>query len=520
MQTSHPDEKSRVVAARSGDLRALEDVLQARLPFVYTIVRRALGPSPDVDDIVQETMLRALRELPRLRQADSFRAWLAAIAIRQISTHRHRLARRAANVTAFDDLDGEEDAGAPPTLPLEDTTALRLELADQRHQLVRARRWLSADDQAVLSLWWLEATGQLTRAELATALAVSQAHGTVRVQRMHHQLELARSLTAAVEKRPRCADLDVVLRDWDGMPSSVWRKRILRHTRSCDICLGPSREMIAPENLLLGIGLLPVPVAVTAALLARMPADTATAAGGVKAGWATHVLQTGAVKPLSAMLLTGTVASGAALTITHWPEFTSPPPVVVSIPSPVPTPAPTPSPERSKALRSSAVSATPVTAVTSPAGRADADGPLQLGRASLEADDIGGYFASIDGDLGILKEAGPGDAAAVRQGATFEVVRGLADADCFSFQLDSGAYLRHSSWRVRADEDNGSDLFHGDATFCQGEGSTPGTISLEAQNYPGWFLRHRNMELWVDQDDGTAQFHADNSFRVRDPLAP
>lgn len=233
MRTSHLSETARVVAAQAGDRRALEDLLGARLPFVYTIVRRAMSAGPEVDDVVQETMLRALRELPRLTHPESFRAWLAAITIRQISTHRHRGRRRAAEALALDDLTENEEVSG---LSFEDASVLHLQIADQRRQLVRARQWLTPDDQAVLSLWWLEATGQLTRSELAAALDVSVAHATVRVQRMHAQLELTRTLTAAIENRPRCADLESVLHGWSGRPESVWRKRILRHTRSCPIC--------------------------------------------------------------------------------------------------------------------------------------------------------------------------------------------------------------------------------------------------------------------------------------------
>lgn len=137
MQTSHPDETARVVAAQAGDRRALEALLDARLPFVYTIVRRALSGSPEVDDVVQETMLRALRELPRLNHPESFRAWLAAITIRQISTHQHRWSRQTARTAALDEVPQDEAALA---VQFEDATVLNLQVADQRGQLVRARQ--------------------------------------------------------------------------------------------------------------------------------------------------------------------------------------------------------------------------------------------------------------------------------------------------------------------------------------------------------------------------------------------
>ena len=518
MRTTHPTETARVLAAQAGDRQALEDLLGARLPFVYTIVRRVMNASPEADDVVQETMLRALRELPRLEHPESFRAWLAAITIRQISTHRSRGNRRAAETAALEDILENEETASVLGLDFEDASVLNLELADQRGQLVRARQWLAPDDQSVLSLWWLEATGQLTRPELAQALGVSVAHATVRVQRMHTQLDLTRSLTAALETRPRCSRLEVVLRGWSGRPGSLWRKRILRHTRSCPACLGAANGLIRPEGLLVGLALLPVPLALATTLLGKLSAGSSaagavSAAGpGAKTGLAAHLFHVGASHPVSVMLLTGSVMTGAVAVTTNWPQPT-PPPVVITVPTPVFTPSPTPPADRHS---TPAPSSTPKTRSTPQVAPALG---LSPGPASLESANIGGFFASSADALGILEEVKSQSPQTVRASATFDVVRGLADPDCYSFRLGNGQYLRHSSWRVRSDPNDGSALFKADATFCRRGGFVKDSVALESFNYPGWFLRHRNMQLWVDQNDGTEQFRADRSFRVRAPLS-
>ena len=90
MRVTSTDETALVVAARAGDQRALDRLVALHLPLVYALVRRALSGQADVDDVVQETMLRALRELPVLRTPESFRPWLVAIAMRQVSTHLRR----------------------------------------------------------------------------------------------------------------------------------------------------------------------------------------------------------------------------------------------------------------------------------------------------------------------------------------------------------------------------------------------------------------------------------------------
>jgi len=56
-----------VVAAQRGDRRALDALAAAYLPLVYNIVGRAMNGHPDVDDVVQETMFRAVRGVGELR---------------------------------------------------------------------------------------------------------------------------------------------------------------------------------------------------------------------------------------------------------------------------------------------------------------------------------------------------------------------------------------------------------------------------------------------------------------------
>ncbi|MDI6104639.1 sigma-70 family RNA polymerase sigma factor [Actinoplanes sp. NEAU-A12] len=252
---SEVSETSLVVSAQAGDRRALDELVTACLPAVYTIVRRALGGLPDVDDVVQEAMLRVLREIRTLRVPESFRPWLATIVTRQISTNLHR---RQADLQRTAPLD---EATGLPDVEAEDLALTNVQLSGHRRQAVRASRWLDPGDRALLSLWWRETAGQLTRTELAAALGTSVAHAGVRVQRMRHQLELSRALVAALEARPRCARLTAAREQWDGVPSPLWRKRITRHTRSCPVCAGAAGELVPLERLILVLALFSVPVA-------------------------------------------------------------------------------------------------------------------------------------------------------------------------------------------------------------------------------------------------------------------
>ena len=513
-----------MVAAQAGDRRAVDDLVVASLPLVYTIARQVLEGDPDLDDVVQEVMLRALRQLPTLRKPESFRAWLTAIAVNQIGTRRHRRIVEAGRTAPLD----EATAVADPAAEFEDLTMLQLELSAQRRQVVRAGYWLDPDDRMLLSLWLLETAGELTRADLAAALETSIAHAGVRIQRMRQQLDLSRELVAALDARPRCARLASAAADWDGLPSPLWRKRLTRHTRSCTVCRG--RDAVIPvERLLPGVVFLPVPAGLTAAVLGKTaviaPAaltasSTAAAVGasstgaGVKAGLLGQLLQSVVAHPIVAAVTAGALAAGAAVTATALPATAPPSPGTIAAPAATKTTRATPSPARP------ATSAPRSRSTTSPGPQPGGTVSLAPGRpVSLESAEDPGTFVTTSAGLGVLAPVRSGSDYAVRQGATFTAVAGLADPKCFSFQGANGRYLRHASWRFRLDPDQGTPLFRSDATFCLGDGATAGTVTLEASNYPGWFLHHRGSELWVDQTDGSTAFLSATSFRLRPALA-
>jgi RNA polymerase sigma factor (sigma-70 family) len=369
-----------VAAARAGDRRAVDELLGSSLPLVYTLVWQALDGHPDADDVVQDIMVRALRQLPTLRRPESFRSWLTTIAVHQIGTHLHRRAAGEQRFASLDEVTGMPDPGAE----LETRTMLQLELSAQRRQVVRAGYWLDPDDRVVLSLWLLETAGELTRADLAAALEISVAHAGVRIQRMRQQLDASRELTAALDARPRCARLTAAAAEWDGTPSPLWRKRLTRHTRSCDVCKGLLPVLVPAERLLPGIALLPVPIGLTSVLLSKIAAtapastalagaSTASTAAGVKAGVLGQLIQSVVAHPIAASIAAGALAAGAAVTVTTLPATPPPPSQAITTPAPASSVRVTPSSARS------VIAHTPPPTVTAHAGAARLAG---IGRRS------------------------------------------------------------------------------------------------------------------------------------------
>lgn len=238
-----------VSAARAGDGSARERLVADYLPLVYNVVGRALGGHADVDDVVQDTMFRALDGLGGLREPSRFRSWLVAIAMNQI--RRRWTDRQQAPVASLERVAEQPD----PAADFVELTILRLGLSGQRREVAEATRWLDADDRGLLALWWQEAAGELARTELAEALGVSTRHAAVRVQRMKTQLETGRVVVRALTAAPRCRELARVTEDWDGRPAPVWRKRIARHARACRACGAHWSDLVPAEALLAGLAL-------------------------------------------------------------------------------------------------------------------------------------------------------------------------------------------------------------------------------------------------------------------------
>ncbi|MEY9994662.1 RNA polymerase sigma factor (sigma-70 family) [Streptomyces sp. V4I8] len=337
-ERTHVDEgarrqwRSTIAAAQAGDRQALDELVEGWLPLVYNVVGRALNGHADVDDVVQETMLRAVDNLGSLRDPDSFRSWLVAIAMRQI---RDRARRRQP--------DRLEESAAREATDFAELTVLRLQLEGQRREVAEAVRWLDDEDRQLLSLWWLEVAGELTRRELAAAAGISRQHAAVRVQRVKERLETARGIVRALDSA--CPGLRDLTARWNGRPDSVWRKRLARHIRGCGYC-GDTREAVVPaERLLVGIALVPIPVGFTLSLaLGGKTAAAATAATSV--GWSAKVMAA-LTQPAVAVTAGATIVAGGAYVVTQAPDA---PPSRAAAPTaastarpPSPTPSATPS---------------------------------------------------------------------------------------------------------------------------------------------------------------------------------
>ncbi|MET7950132.1 sigma-70 family RNA polymerase sigma factor [Micromonospora sp. NPDC005324] len=322
------EETSRLVrSAQRGDRAALDRLLRGGLPLVYNLAARSLEPA-DADDVTQETMIRAIRGLPGLREPAKFRSWLATIALRETRRRGARAVAHRRSVLLLDPdvLPGTADA-------TDDDATHRGDVDLQRRQLAEATGWLDVADRDLLSLWWLTQVGRLDRADVARTLGISAAHARVRLHRLRSRLDTARRIVAAREAAGRpdgCPELRRNLAGWDGVPSPVWRKRLARHLDSCRSCAGSSTHLLAPERLLAATPLLLPPAHL------RPPADHAvlSAFATPAGGWRGHPVRP--VVGVAAVVVLA-LALGAGLIWRSDP----PPGAVARAPAPAVSPATT-----------------------------------------------------------------------------------------------------------------------------------------------------------------------------------
>jgi RNA polymerase sigma factor (sigma-70 family) len=266
-----------VSSAAAGDPVALERLVSDYLPLVYNIVGRALPVAADVDDVVQETMLRVVRGLPALRDHRAFRSWLVAVAMNQVRDHVRAYQGRPRPLEEAPEL-------ADPGADFADLTLTELGLSGQRREVAMATAWLDDDDRELLSLWWLVEAGHLTRGELVGALRLEPHHVTVRIARMKAQLEISRAVVRALCAAPMCLELSDLAMHWHGRPEPLWRKRFARHTRQCPTCASLATDFVPAERLLVRLPLVPVPFGLAQAIHYQIPSalhGVAAAAGSM-----------------------------------------------------------------------------------------------------------------------------------------------------------------------------------------------------------------------------------------------
>ena len=77
------NERELVAKAQGGDFEAFVELVDAHKGKVYAMVRRLAGNEQDAEDIMQDTLLKAIDKIEQFRGDASFGTWLYSIALNQ-----------------------------------------------------------------------------------------------------------------------------------------------------------------------------------------------------------------------------------------------------------------------------------------------------------------------------------------------------------------------------------------------------------------------------------------------------
>ncbi|HEV3110232.1 MAG TPA: RNA polymerase sigma factor [Candidatus Binataceae bacterium] len=112
--TDHEDQ-SLVMRARSGDRKALEDLIQRHQGWIYNIAIRMLYHPQDAEDATQEILVKVLTRLSSFEGRSSFRTWLYRVVVNHLlNIKRGREEEKSISFSIYGDaLDNTPDLDLP-----------------------------------------------------------------------------------------------------------------------------------------------------------------------------------------------------------------------------------------------------------------------------------------------------------------------------------------------------------------------------------------------------------------------
>ncbi len=179
--TDGSEDATLVARALGGDPAAHRAIYDRHRPAVWRLAR-GFGDfdADDVDDVVQESFVRAFRSLAKLKEPDRLGPWLLTIARNRALS---RLARRRARGAMADELTREaEVAATEEQTPPDPAAGAELEVV---------RRVISdlpeGPEKETVRLFYLE--GTLSAREIADRLGVGKSAITMRLERFRAKVK-------------------------------------------------------------------------------------------------------------------------------------------------------------------------------------------------------------------------------------------------------------------------------------------------------------------------------------------
>lgn len=260
------NDQALIEAARGGDRRALERLLERHQGAVYRFGMKMCGEAEDAKDVLQETLIAAVRTLPEFRGASSVSTWLYTIA-RSFCLKKRRTSKfapeRIESLEAHGEASAqvadhrrspEEDASARQTRQVLDAAIAELDPMYREVLVLRDVEGLPAAEVAeVLGLTVEAVKSRLHRARIAVRERVAPL--------------LAPPEAAAAQPGPGCQDVvSIFSRRLEGEIDSNACADLERHLQGCASCRGRCDSLRATLTLCRSAGSAQVPAAVASSV--------------------------------------------------------------------------------------------------------------------------------------------------------------------------------------------------------------------------------------------------------------
>ena len=255
------NDQALIEAARAGDRRALEKLLERHQGAVYRFGMKMCGEPEDAKDVLQETLFAAVRTLPEFRGASSVSTWLYTIA-RSFCLKKRRTSKfapeRIESLEAHEEAsaevaDGrrspEEDASARQTRKVLDAAISELDPMYREVLVLRDVEGLPAAEVAeILGLTVEAVKSRLHRARVAVRERVAPA------------LVPAAAAATAAAPGPTCQDVVLMFsRRLEGEVDANACAELEKHLQTCASCRGRCDSLRSTLTLCRSAGSAQVP---------------------------------------------------------------------------------------------------------------------------------------------------------------------------------------------------------------------------------------------------------------------
>jgi RNA polymerase sigma-70 factor (ECF subfamily) len=172
------NESALVCAARQDDRQALQKLLEIHWRWLKGLLYSILGKSDDVDEALQSVCVQVLDKIDTLKDPESFKPWLAAVARNLALTQRQKRARKP---VALDELSAVREIADPQQNVVETITR-----QEQHRQILQAIELLPEKYREVFVMKYMQ---DMTYAEIGEILNLPLTTVQIRLVRARKMIQ-------------------------------------------------------------------------------------------------------------------------------------------------------------------------------------------------------------------------------------------------------------------------------------------------------------------------------------------